>query len=153
MRERHADCHPRESAPRGAADEDEQHEMRHRGHEVDQARNKRVDVRATDRRGDRQQQRDDRGRHRRHETDRKRGRESGGGTCEHIPTKLIRAKGMLERGRKHLLRKIGDTRDVVDQTAANHDTGEHYEAEQACAQEARAIIAPSPWGMQHTTGP
>ena len=77
MRERHADRHPREAAPRGAADEDEQHEMRHRGHEVDQARNNRVDTRATDRRGDRKQQRDDSGRHRRHETDRKRDRETG----------------------------------------------------------------------------
>ena len=88
---------------------------------VDQARNNRVDARATDRRGDRQQQRDDRGRHRRHETNRKRGRETGDGACEHIPTELIRAEGVLERRRKHLLRKIGDLRDVMDQTATNHN--------------------------------
>ena len=89
--------------------------------EVDQARNKRVNARATDRRDDRQQQRDDRGRYRRHETDRKRGRKTGDGACEHIPTELIRAEGVLERRRKHLLRKIGDLRDVMDQTATNHD--------------------------------
>ncbi len=42
-------------------------------------------------------------------------------TCEHIPTELIRAEGVLERRRKHLLRKIGDLRDVMDQTATNHN--------------------------------